>query len=71
MGLVSTVVIMGLSLSLFATAMIVNRRPAMPGRPRMIPWVGVQMVCILVTVVMFAHLISLMTGHPLVGRQGY
>lgn len=71
MGLVITLVVIGISLSLFTAAMLVTRRPATPGRPRMVPWVGVQMVCILVTVVMVAHLVSLITGAPLIGRQGY
>jgi len=70
-GLVVTLVIIGISLSLFTTALVVNRRPATPGRPRMVPWTGVQMVTILITVFMVAHLVSLLTGHPLVGRNGY
>jgi len=62
---------MGIAIGLFATALIVTRRPAPPGKPRMVPWVGVQMVCILVTVFMVAHLVSIITGTPLLGRQGY
>jgi len=70
-GLIATIVVMGLALSLFATALLVNRRPVTPGRPRMVPWTGLQMLSVVVAVFMFAHLISLLSGHPLLGRLGY
>jgi ABC-type branched-subunit amino acid transport system permease subunit len=71
LGLVSTLAIMAAAIGIFALALVVTRRPTEPGRPRMVPWVGVQMVCVLVAVFMLAHLVSLITGTPLIGRRGY
>jgi hypothetical protein len=71
LGLVPTLAIMAAAIGIFVLALIVTRRPTEPGRPHMIPWVGVQMVCVLVAVFMLAHLVSLITGTPLVGRRGY
>jgi hypothetical protein len=62
---------MAVSFGVFILATVIVRRPAELGKPRMTPWVGVQMMCVLMTVFSFTDLVSLMTGTPVVGRQGY
>ncbi len=64
------------TLAILAVAVVVvgfsnymSRKPAEPGKVRWIPYVGVQFLGILVVVLMVAHLISLVTGQPLVGRM--
>jgi hypothetical protein len=42
--------------------MIVTRQPVTPGRPRMVPWIGIQMVSVVVVVFTAIHLMTLMTG---------
>jgi hypothetical protein len=56
----------GVALFLFATYMA--RRPREPGELRYIPYGGVQFVALLIVILALAHVISLLTGQPLVGR---
>lgn len=39
-----------------------------PGRPWRMPWMGIAILSVLVVVVLFAHLISLVTGQTLQSR---
>lgn len=55
--------IVGLALSSWRA-----RRPADPGRPRLVPMGAIQFLSILVIILMAAHLISLLTGHTLTSR---
>ncbi len=71
MTLTVTLISLAVAVALFALAYVRAHRPLDPGRPRMIPWFGIQMVCLVFIVVLLAHLVSLLTGTPLVGRQGY
>jgi hypothetical protein len=45
-----------------------ERRPGDPGRVPLISYAAIQMVALVVALLMAAHLVSLLTGHPLVGR---
>lgn len=56
----------GVALFLFATYM--GRRPKEDGELRWVPYGGVQFVAILIVILALAHVISLLTGQPLVGR---
>ncbi len=71
LGLVITIAALAVATGLFVIAAVQLRRPIEPGRPRLVPWLGVQMFCVMLTVFMLAHLVSLLTGTPLVGRRGY
>jgi hypothetical protein len=54
-----------------ATAALANwreRRPRALGRPPLVPAAAIQAVAIVVAILMLAHLVSLLTGHPLKGR---
>jgi hypothetical protein len=62
MGLVTTLAVLAVAVVLFGTGMIVTRQPVTPGRPRMVPWIGIQMVSVVVVVFTAIHLMTLMTG---------
>jgi uncharacterized BrkB/YihY/UPF0761 family membrane protein len=54
-----------------AAAMIwLERRPRSLGRPRLVPTTALLFVCALVVVLALAHLVSIVTGVPHVGRFG-
>lgn len=45
-----------------------ERRPRPFGKPPLVPYTAIQVLAVLVTILMLAHLVSLLTGHPLKGR---
>ena len=53
---------------LFAFATIMARRPKEDGVIRWIPYVGIQFVALLIIFLAVAHLLSLLTGQPFMGR---
>jgi len=55
---------------LFVLAHWQARREREPGRLPLIPWTAVQFVALVGVVLLLAHLISIWSGHPLVGRRG-
>lgn len=68
---------MTVTLIILAAAVVIGgfsiykaRQPYEPGKIRWIPYVGLQYVALLVIVLMLAHLVTLWTGKPLVGRLG-
>lgn len=63
-----TVAILLIAVVIAGIANYQARKPAEPGRVRWVPYVGVQFLAILIMVLMLAHLVSLVTGQPLVGR---
>ena len=71
MTLAVTLIALAAVVALFVIAYVRAHRPIEPGRPRMVPWFGIQMVCLVLIVVLLAHLVSLLTGTPLVSRRGY
>lgn len=71
MGLGLTLAIFLAAFAVFAGAILISRKPVEVGKVRMIPYGGVQFLAIAVVLVTAAHLISLMTGEPLVGRSGF
>ena len=70
MGLTVTLVILGVALVAGIFANIQSRRPPDPTKVRMLPYLGIQFFAILVVILMAAHLITLLTGKPFVGRMG-
>ena len=68
MSLAATLVVLALCVVILAIGQIRERRRYRPGRVSLIPWVPLQFIAMLGAVLMIAHLISLLTGQPLVGR---
>lgn len=71
MGLGLTVAILAAAFAIFAGAIFFSRKPVEPGQVRMIPYGGLQFLAIAVVLVTAAHLITLLTGEPLIGRSGF
>lgn len=68
MSLAVTISILVAALVVGALANYKTRQPVELGETRWIPYLGVQFVAILVVILMAAHLVTLLTGVPLVGR---
>lgn len=65
-----TATLAGLALAIvvFLLAAYMERRPKADGELRWTPYIGIQMAALLAVIVALAHLVSLLTGTPLVGR---
>jgi len=57
----------GVAAVVFALCWLGERRPRHFGEVRLFPYIPVMMACLVVILVLVAHLISLVTGKP-VGR---
>lgn len=68
MDLTVTLVILGLAVAITGFSIFKARQPYEPGRVRWIPYAGLQYVGLLFVVLMLAHLVTLLTGTPLIGR---
>jgi uncharacterized membrane protein len=68
MSLTITLVLMLLAVGAAGVANWQERRPRELGNPPLISYTLVQMLALVVALVMAAHLVSLLTGHPLVSR---
>jgi hypothetical protein len=62
---------LGVALAVVALAVWGERRPYQPGRPWGIPWRAMMALALLAMLVLAAHLISLLSGHPFGGRAGF
>ncbi len=71
MGLELTIAILVGACALFVAAIYISRRPIEPGQVRLIPYGGLQFLAIAAILVTAAHLISLLSGQPLIGRSGF
>ena len=70
LSLTTTLAVVVLTCGLFGFATWRARQPAEPLKVRMIDYHVVQMVCIVVILLMAAHLVSIVTGRPFTGQQG-
>lgn len=68
MGWTPTLVALAAVLLLLVVAERRARRPFDPDAPDLVPWRGVILLCGVLVVVLLAHVVSLATGTPLVGR---
>ena len=68
MGLAATLVILGLVVALAVFANWQERRQRPVGDPPLFSYAAIQIVAIVVAILMAAHLVSLLTGHPLTSR---
>ncbi len=65
------------SYALFAGALVLlvlsgwqARREHVPGKLPLVPWTALQYLALVASILLLAHLVSIWTGHPLVGRRG-
>ena len=65
----ATLGILFVGLAVFGFAVWRARRPANPLKVRMINYHVVQIFTIILLLLMLAHLVTLIAGHPLPGRQ--
>jgi len=70
LGLPLTLTIFALFLGMFVFANWRARQPAQPLKVRMVNYHVVQIVCIVVVLLMVAHLVTLITGQPMTPRGG-
>ncbi|MDH3235981.1 MAG: hypothetical protein OEQ29_20855 [Alphaproteobacteria bacterium] len=68
MSLIPTLIVLAICVAILGIAQIRERRRYEPGRISLIPWVPLQFLAMMGVIVMLAHLVSLLTGEPLVGR---
>ena len=65
-----TLTILVITAAMFAFANWRARQPAQPLKVRMVNYHVVQMICIVVVLLMAAHLVTLLSGQPKGGRFG-
>jgi uncharacterized membrane protein YidH (DUF202 family) len=68
MGLAATLVVLALAVAVAAFANWQERRERHVGNPPLFSYTAIQMVAIVLALLMAAHLVSLLTGHPLTSR---
>jgi uncharacterized membrane protein YidH (DUF202 family) len=68
MGLAATLAVLVLAVALAAFANWQERRQRPVGNPPLFSYTAIQLVAIVVALLMAAHLVSLLTGHPLTSR---
>ena len=64
-----TLTVLVLTGAMFAFANWRARQPAQPLKVRMINYHVVQIVCVVVVLLMVAHLVTLFSGQPMGGRR--
>jgi hypothetical protein len=69
LSLTATLVVVVLTFAVFGFANWRARQPAEPLKVRMINYHVVQMACIVVILLMAAHLVTIVTGRPVTGQQ--
>ena len=68
LGLTETLVGLAVAAAILLAANLLSRRPYVPGRPPLLPYVWIEILAGLAALLLAAHLVSLLTGTPLVGR---
>jgi hypothetical protein len=66
-----TLLILAAAVAAFAVARHLHDRPYEPGRGWGTPYLAIMFVAALVAVLALAHLATLFTGRPFVGRMGF
>jgi len=69
LSLTVTLIVVVLTMAVFGFANWRARQPAEPLKVRMINYHVVQMACIVVILLMAAHLLTIFTGRPVTGQQ--
>jgi hypothetical protein len=68
MGLAATVVVLVLAVAVAGFANWQERRRRPVGDPPLVSYTAIQILAIVIALLMAAHLVSLLTGHPLTSR---
>jgi hypothetical protein len=68
MGLTATALVLALAVALAGFANWRERRRHTVGNPPLVSYTAIQMLAIVIALLMAAHLVSLLTGHPLTSR---
>jgi uncharacterized membrane protein YidH (DUF202 family) len=68
MGLAATLVVLVLAVAAAGLANWQERRQRPVGNPPLVSYTAIQMIAIVVAILMAAHLVSLLTGQPLISR---
>jgi hypothetical protein len=68
MGLSTTLILLAGAVVAFVVALYQHRRPRGLGHVSLLPYGGIQFAALVLVVLMVAHLISLLSGAPLIGR---
>ena len=67
--MVLTLVGLAISVGLFFFALKMGNRPIVPGEVRMFPYTALMFIAVMGIIVLVGHLLTLLTGTPLVGRR--
>ncbi len=70
MELFVTIALIGAAMALIVYLVWLEKRPVELGKPRLVPLTPVLFLCILVLIMALAHVISLLSGTPYMGRMG-
>jgi hypothetical protein len=68
MGLTATAVVLVLAVAIAGFANWRERRRDTVGNPPLVSYTAIQMLALVIALLMAAHLVSLLTGHPLTSR---
>ena len=68
MGISTTLFLLAAAAAVFVVALYQHRRPRELGYVSLLPYGGIQFAALVLAVLMVAHLISLLSGTPLIGR---
>lgn len=71
LDLTDTLILLAAGLLVIGVSAWQVRRPYEPGRLPWVPWTAILFLGLLVSIVMAAHLITLVTGEPFRGRRGF
>jgi hypothetical protein len=68
MGLAATAIVLVLAVAVAGFANWRERRHRPVGNPPLVSYTAIQILAIVIALLMAAHLVSLLTGHPLTSR---
>ena len=71
MDLTITLTVIMLSIACITWLVILEKRPVEPGNPRLIPTTPVIFILMIVILLALAHLMTIVTGSPHVGRSRF
>lgn len=66
-----TLLSLGIAIAVVIVATIKDRAPYQPGKLWVVPWRWLLAFALLAVLVLSAHMVSLMSGRPLLGRAGF
>ena len=67
--MIITLVGLAIAIGLFFFSLKMSNRPIVPGEVRMFPYTALMFISVIAIIVLVGHLLTLLTGTPLVGRR--